>query len=233
METVDIQNTTNLRSLLYSFLSRSYAKEVDGEYLSKINSTIDMLKSYNEIAEDVMLEKGIRIMEHFLGKAENQNDLMEELALRYTTLFLNVSPNDVIKHVHPYESVYLSPDKLVMQEQRDEVLKFYDEFQVGVADDFKEPEDHIAVELAFLQKLNKKILSDLSENNISDAVNKFKSHRDFMNMHLLKWVHLLGKDLMIADSEGFYDGLANITLGFVRQDYMYVQDAIEYFENEI
>ncbi|WP_303699972.1 molecular chaperone [Flexistipes sinusarabici] len=233
METVDIQNTTNLRNLLYSFLSRSYAKEIDREYLLKIDSTLNMLKSYNEIAEDVMLGKGIGIMENFLGKAEDQNDLIEELALKYTTLFLNVSPNDVVKHVHPYESVYLSQEKLVMQEQRDEVLNFYDEYNIGIADDFKEPEDHIAVELAFLQKLNRDIYNDLSENNMSNALEKFKTHHDFMKQHLLRWIHLFGRDLMTADTDGFYDGLANITLGFVRQDFMYVREAIEYFENEI
>jgi len=233
MEIVDIQNTTTLRSVIYNFLSRGHSKEIDSKYLSNIGSTLNMLESYNININDVMLGNGIEIMRGFLVKNSEESDLIEDLALKYTTLFLNVTPNDSIKHVYPYESVYLSPDKLVMQDQRDEVLKFYDEHKLGVADDFKEPEDHIAIELAFLQKLNKEIYNDLSDSNLSDALQKFKAHRDFMKEHLLRWVHLFGRDLIAADPDGFYAGLANITLGFVRSDYKYIEEAIAYFENEM
>jgi TorA-specific chaperone len=230
MEIIDLQNATALRTVLYRNLTRWYSKEIDHKCLLEMNSTLAMFADYNKGRNDNMLEKGIEIIKNFTGKHSDLTLLVDELALKYTTIFLNVSPNGVVKHVHPYESVYLSPNKLVMQDQRDEVLEFYAEQQMGVADNFKEPEDHIAIELAFLQELNKRICKELANNNMDDALDKFEVHSKFMQQHLLKWVHLLGRDLIASDPNGFYAGLANITIGFVKEDYMYVEEVMDYIK---
>jgi TorA-specific chaperone len=225
------QNATRLRDFVYSFLSRGYLKEADEKYLSDMNNNLDLLSDYNTNTNEQMLSKGIETMRNLLSKADSFSDLAEELAFKYATLFLNVSPNDVVSHVHPYESVYLSPNNLVMQEQRDEVLELYAEFQLGVTKEFKEPEDHIAVELAFLQKLNELVYRSLEEGNLDEAVSILKAHRKFMEQHLLRWVHLLGRDLLSADADGFYAALAHMTMGFVKVDYSYVSEMVEYLEN--
>jgi TorA-specific chaperone len=120
-----------------------------------------------------------------------------------------------------------------MQEQRDEVLEFYAEFQLVVTSEFKEPEDHIAVELAFLQKLSKLIYVSLKEDNRDEAVRILKAQCKFMEQHLLRWVHILGKDLLSADADGFYAALAHMTMGFVKVDYSYISEMIECLENSI
>jgi len=93
---------------------------------------------------------GVENLEKYINGITDIDEEIEEKARRFCTLFLNVSPNDVVKHVHPFASVYLSPERLVMQEQRDEALEFYARFGLGVDENFKEPEDHVAAELSFL-----------------------------------------------------------------------------------
>jgi len=54
-----------------------------------------------------------------------------------------------------------------------------------------------------LSVLNEQILNDLNNGDTGNAIEKLKGHLEFMEKHLLKWIHLLGMDLRNADEEGF------------------------------
>lgn len=233
LQEMEIQNIVGLRSNMYGLLSRGYSKEIDEGYINQIKKMLPVLKEFQNNFEDEMFSTGVKNLENYV---ENINDIKEEIeeqARRFATIFLNVSPNDVVKHVHPFASVYLSADKLVMQEQRDEALEFYARFGLGVDENFKEPEDHIAAELSFLSMLNDQILQDITDKNFKDALEKLNGHKEFMEQHLLKWLHLMGTDLREADENGFYSALADLTMGFVRIDYKFLKEFIEYVKENI
>jgi len=80
--------------------------------------------------------------------------------------------------------------------------------------------------------LNEQILNDLNNGDMTNAVEKLKGHVEFMEKHLLKWVHLFGTDLREADEGGFYGALADLTMGFGRIDYKFLKEFIEYLEEE-
>jgi len=83
-----------------------------------------------------------------------------------------------------------------------------------------------------LSVLNEQILNDLNNGDTGNAIEKLKGHLEFMEKHLLKWIHLLGMDLRNADEEGFYGTLADLTMGFARIDYKFLKEFIEYLEEE-
>jgi TorA maturation chaperone TorD len=187
------------------------------------------LEDIGKQTTDELYLKGVERLSEFVKNINDEDGLIAEYATRFATIFLNVSPNDTAPHIHPFESVYLSADKLVMQDQRDEVVEFYAKYGLGVDQNFKEPEDHIAAELSFLCSLNGQIANECSENiNMDIVADKLEGHQKFMEQHLLRWVHLMGIDLKKADENGFYSLLVDITMGFIRIDYKFLKDLIEY-----
>jgi len=227
-----IKNVINLRSEIYGFLSRGFSMEIDSEYLARIRSFLPVLEEFGKQTSDELYLNGVGKLHEFIRDADDETETIEKNATKYATVFLNVSPNDVVQHVHPYESVYLSAEKLVMQDQRDEVVEFYVKHGLGVHKNFKEPEDHIAAELSFLCSLNEKIVSEFGGEPVSNAVvYGLTEQQRFMKEHLLRWVHLMCHDLKKADPDGFYSALADLVMGFVRVDYGYLQEMIEYFSS--
>ena len=206
---------------------------MDEEYLKNIEDIVPALEVLSADSEDEVLNDGVKGLKEFAGSIKDRAEMLEELNRRYTTLFMGVGYKDTVEHVNPFESVYLSPEHLVMQEQRDEVVEFYARFGMGVdKEDFKEPEDHICAELSFISGMSNLTLKDLSEGDTKEAVEKLKAQKEFMYGHLLRWVHLLCKDLREASKEGFYKSLADITMGYVRMDIKFVEGMIEMIETE-
>ncbi|QAR34009.1 hypothetical protein EP073_11515 [Geovibrio thiophilus] len=227
-QTINLKDIVGLRSRMYSFLSRAYTRETDVAYLQQIISFIPVLRKLGENTSDEMYLKGVEKLIERISSIKDENEYIEELARKFATIFLNVSPNNVIPHAHPYESVYLSSNKLVMQEQRDEVIEFYAKHNIGIGKDFKEPEDHIAVELSFLSMLNEQVFNAILENEMAEVQGKLEAHKIFMEKHLMKWVHLFGNDLRKADYDGFYNAFADLTMGFIRIDYKFLVNLISY-----
>ena len=227
-----INEVVRLRGDIYAFLSRGYKKEVDEGYLKDIKEIVPAFERLSIDTEDEVFTNGVVCLKDFVASLEGREDVLEDLNRRYTTLFLGVGYRDSVEHVNPFESVYLSPERLVMQEQRDEVMEFYARFGMGVSDDFKEPEDHMAAELSFIGRLCELALDDLNNDDIKNALEKLRAQKEFMFGHLLRWVHLLCSDLREAAKDGFYKCLADITMGYARLDIKFLEGLIEMVEEQ-
>ncbi len=68
---------------------------------------------------------------------------LQELAVDYVRCFIG-GGMDAFSAAYPYESVYTSPKRLMMQEARDEVLAIYRSQGFDKAEGWKESEDHVA-----------------------------------------------------------------------------------------
>jgi TorA maturation chaperone TorD len=228
----NIKEIIKFRSNIYNFLSRAFIEEVNGNYLEDLKEICPYFEKLATETDDEIFIKGVETLSKYLKEVNFDSDAIDELERLFTILFLNVSPNDITTHVHPFESVYLSPSKLVMQDQRDEVMEFYAQYGLGVNESFKEPEDHISAELGFLSALNELIISDFNKDDVTNVLEKLRAHLRFMEVHLLKWIHLMGSDLRKADKNGFYSSLGDITVGFVRIDYNFLKDLSQFIDGE-
>lgn len=209
------------RDLIYNFLSRAYRKEVDRRYLEATLPILPRIKELANESDNELLKKGEEILSNFLEgidwDAKAMDELLLDLARDFCYFFLIG-----VESVPHSESVYLSPDHLEKQEPRDEVLELYRQVGFQISEDFKEPEDHIALELEFMARLSHLIMVALDADNYEDANVLIDTRKRFMEEHLVKWVPAFCKFLgEAAQKKGspFYEGIAYLTSGLINEDY--------------
>ncbi len=175
------------RAQLYSFLSKIYREEVDQELLEGMKQ---MSRSIN--IEDPEMAGGYDTLRTFLEKIKINEELIEDLAADYASLFLGIGRHPA----HPYESVYLSEEGVTMRQPRNEVLRIYRREGIQKVEWFKEPDDHVAIELEFMAYLCLKVKEAIDKQDIEEGVRMFEVQNDFLSKHLKAWVdatHRYGK----------------------------------------
>lgn len=110
----------------------------------------------------------------------------------------------------PWESVYLSPDRLVMQEPAREVLREYVDAGVGYDGMMGCPPDHVAKELGFMATL-----IQLAVDRPGDEAMLRERQQRFVQDHLLRWVPRFCADLEGAPSARFYRIVARMLRRFL------------------
>lgn len=97
----------------------------------------------------------------------------------------------------PYESVYRSPEPLLMQEETLAVRAFYRSHGLALRAGRREPDDHLAIELEFYARLQE-------EGQVEDQYR-------FWDQHLRRWVPDFCGRLAAGSRSPFYRSLAAIT----------------------
>ncbi len=197
------------RNGMYGFLSRIYRTEVDQELLDQM-SRMDLAINVDlpDISEGYLMLKGF--FEHLTERT------LTDLAVDYSGIFLGAG--ECQQCAYPYESVYTSPMKLVMQDARDQVLKHYRENGLGRAKEFNEPEDHIAFELEFMSYLCQKMAKALKANDKGLALGYLKKQQRFLQEHLAVWVPAFCRDVQRMARGDFYKAIAKITTGYLHME---------------
>jgi len=194
------------RTRVYSFLSRVFRQEADSDFLSLIKQNCNTVR-----IEDIELEGGFEKLRLFFARFEINEQMIEGLAADYADLFLGIGRHPA----HPYESVYLGRDGIIMQEPWNEVRSQYRSERLGKTKWFKEPEDHVALEFDFMVYLCLKILETLEKGDTENSLRLLQSQRDFLMHHLKAWIPAFCDDILKSPTEyEFYDGIAEITKRF-------------------
>ena len=131
----------------------------------------------------------------------NSEEEVENLLSEYTRLF--IGPYKL--PCPPWESVYTSPKRLMMQDAADQVRALYEEAGLTINSAEVMP-DHIGAELNFfallLQRMNSK----------TDGKDDYQGLTEkLLNEHLLKWVPDFTKDMEEAAETSFYKAVAKAT----------------------
>ena len=140
--------------------------------------------------------------------------------------FFGMGPRTAQK-AFPYESVYTSEGGLMMQDAYAEVLHVYR--AAGFAKDpgFKEPEDHLAVELAFMALLCGRAVEALRAGDGDGAERHLSAQLSFAREHLLNWIDRFCADVRKAAEDGFYFDLATFTEAYLRADEAALAEVVE------
>lgn len=128
-------------------------------------------------------------------KSSDPENLYKALSYEYADLFLNAGPNPVF----PYESVHVSKEPVVMQEPVFELRSFFRMAKVHKSSEYKDLEEHIAVQMEFLRYV-------LEKGNV-------ELYRDFFSKKYMLWVNSFCDQLAASAQTGFYRGLAHFTRG--------------------
>ena len=190
--TQDLTQTANAYKLL-SLLYGPPTEELD-EVLSHLEQTLKNLKP--ELVPIVLEMKTL-----FDSEAK-----LLDLTVDHARLF--IGPFDLL--APPYGSIYLDGERRVMGESTMEVLRFYREAGLDIAEDFKQPPDYIVTELEFVYYLIAKHLETNDEQWLVQM-------ETFLNKYLVKWSGEFINRINENAKNLFYKNLAHLTLGIIQK----------------
>ena len=209
------------RARLYGMLSRLYREEVDRAALDELRSMRFPLSTGSS-----QVDEGYRKLYDYLKGA--WDDSVRELAVDYVSTFIGHGVNG-FSAAYPYESVYTSERRLLMQQARTEVLQTLRENEL-YAGAWNEPEDHVALELEFMQRMALRAAEALEAGAEDEAVAYLRTSGDFLQNHLLNWVPMLVSDMHAHARTDFYRGLGTLTLGALEEDAALLQELLDSVE---
>lgn len=205
------------RENLYRFLSRLYRFEVDESMLTQMKAM-----KFPVQCSETELSEGYQMLKEYLKSCTS--DSLNDLAVDYAKVFLGAG---IAKDsaAFPYESVYTSKKRIIMQEAQDQVKVIYS--AKGLSKEDKRPElfeDHIALELEFMAFLCQETKCMFDTENESGILSSLKEEMDFLKQHLLNWICKFCADVeKYADTE-FYKGIGKITNGYLKLDYAILEN---------
>lgn len=208
-ELAQLADLMDMRARTYGMLARLFRVEVDKETLDEMRGMRFPTATGNDL-----VDAGYRQLYTYLRGA--WEDSIRELAVDYVKCFIGHGVNGY-SAAYPYESVYTSERRLMMQEARAEVLQVMRDNELK-RDRWNEGEDHIALELEFMQRMALRTEEDLRAGDEDAAAEKLETQRAFVNDHLLNWLPMLVGDMQQFAQTDFYKGLGSLTLGFAQQD---------------
>jgi len=192
---------SEIRSKIYRLLKNVFLKPPSHDLL-------DYLREHNGVGESAGnqdIAKGLEL----LRKGADCDS--EKLALEHTRLF--IGPYRL--PAPPYESVYRTDDRLVMQQPTIDVRKAYLQAGLEVKGIYTSPDDHISAELEFMEYLCDKTASSLKTQNAREAMKHIELQRKFLEEHLNKWVPAFSEDIIKNTKQDFYRGAALLLRGFI------------------
>ena len=198
------------RAATYGLLSRLYRVEVDQPLLDELRSMRFPAKTGNE-----NVDEGYRLLATYLSNTWDNS--VTDLAIDYVRVFIGHGI-DAFSAAYPFESVYTSEKRLLMQSARDEVLALYRAAGLSKQESWKEGEDHIALELEYLQILSDRTAEALCKGDTDTATSWVRAQYNFLDVHLDSWAPLLTAEVKKFAKTDFYRGLAFLTEGFLETD---------------
>lgn len=168
----------------------------------------DLLTEWPIGLEEPETVSGLRLLRCTLD-SERVSTLLPAVYEDYLALF--VGPGHV--SAPPWESVYLSRDHLLFDEQTAQVRKAYSRFGLQIPHIDREPDDHIGFELLFLSHLAGMAANSLEIDNTPEAMQYLAAARDFLYTHPQQWATLFSGNLDKHARTDYYRSLAQLLRG--------------------
>ena len=218
-EDVNLVELMNARARSYGMLARLFREEVDLPTLRELQKM-----RFPQATGNAAADEGYHQLYDYLKRA--WDDSVTELAIDYVSTFIGHGVNG---YSAAYESVYTSERRLLMQEARAEVLATLRENELKRGN-WNEAEDHIALELEFMQRMALRAAEALSDNAEDEAIAYLRTSYDFLENHLLNWVPMLVADMRMHARTLFYQGLGQLTLGSLQEDEAVLRELLDSVE---
>ena len=206
------------RKRVYDFLSRCFASEVD-EALVK-----ECADGWSVAFDDGSLTEAFSKVRSAIAACDTAG--IEDLAVDFDRVFFGMGPLTAEK-AFPYESVYTSDGGLMMQDAYSSAVVEYREAGFAKNPSFTEPEDHIAVELAYVAARCERAAAALARGDQQAAEAELRAQRAFLVAPLLSWVDRFAADVARAAQLPCYADLARCAVGFLRADAALLEEVVE------
>jgi len=208
--TLDTESLTG-EVLSLAFLGRALYIEPEREWLQGLIAE-QVFADAPFGVDQAETKQGLELLQSWSTKHANgiSDQDFFDLKQDYTRLFIGLDP---IMPVPPWESVYLSRDHMVFQDETRQVREWYFRFNLAPEKLHKEPDDHIALELIFLSRLAQLSLMALEQNDQQAFQVYCQAQADFLTEHLLRWGLVWCRRMEEHARTDFYRGLGYLTHG--------------------
>ncbi len=213
------------RAWTYGFLSRLFKREIDHAFLEQIKGT-----RFPAATGNAEVDEGYRLIAQAFSSI--QPDTLLKLSIDFTRTFIGAGR---MGHsaAYPYESVYTSEDRLLMQDAYVEVVAIYRSAGLAKDEAWKETEDHIAVELEYMQVICSRCAQALRDGDEQAAMGLFKSQYNFLKDHLASWVPMMVADMQKFSKTNLYQGLSHLITGFLQVEEAFLYDIVNGDEEDL
>lgn len=171
-------------------------------------STAELLADWPLASGDPATERGLQLLRALFDRTQ-PTALLPALREDHTALFIGLMQVDA----PPWESVYLSRDHLIFDQQTLEVREFYARFGLQIPKLDREPDDHIGYELLFLAHLMEQAACALDAGDVATAVHALEAARTFFAAHPQQWAVFFIERLTQRARTDYYRGLASLLEG--------------------
>jgi len=155
-------------------------------------------------------QKGLALVNEWLDEHRDQQDqALKELRVDYTGLFIEITD----KEISPWESVYFTEERAIFQKSTLKVREWYRRFGLQVTKLYKEPDDHVGLEFAFLSHLAGQAVEALEDGDRERSRKILQAQKDFLDEHIITWVPTWSEQLREYAQTDFYRGIGHLVQG--------------------
>ena len=205
------------RGNLYRLLSRLYIVEVDAALLAALR-----LMTFPAGADEPRMAEGWQRLAKCLAGGDLGADPVETLAVDYARIFLSAGVTSGA--AYPIESVYTSPEHLVMQDAWEAVCKAYREAGFEKDPKVDAHEDQLGLEFAFLAHLNDRMIEAVKIGDDAAYRRELAASKRFLTEHPMRWVADFARDVRKCPATDFYPAVSLVTEGFIAMDAALLED---------
>jgi TorA maturation chaperone TorD len=207
----------DIRSSLYELLSVSTYREPSVDTLKELQKRLTALKQLSSLWPEKVLWSQVQDL---LESIFQENT--EELAVDYAGLFLSGRDGSIC----PSESSYL--DRMVYGPRTIQVMDLYAKDGFIKENSFTEPDDHIAVECAFMGLLGNKLAATISDEGLDsdEARDSLERQITFLTEHFLKWVPIWADQVEKRAEASFYRAVARLARTLAESDQRFLMKVL-------
>jgi len=201
------------RSNVYRILQALYGSPLGRE---KVGAVLELKGGHSR------LEKELEPLRNFLSTVTDWDGFIEDINLEYTRLF--EGPGEI--PAPPYASFYLNGRQL-MGPETITVRRKYVTWGVAPIDMGKAPDDHIALELAFMGYLSDEASQALDKRDDVRYAALMEAQIDFLEKHLLSWAPDFFSGTLSAKPSEFFTRLSRFTLAYLEEEAVLLAELAE------
>jgi TorA maturation chaperone TorD len=225
--TLEIQHTlARIRRDLYGLLSSAYIQLPQMKTLEmKWEPAVELLKYPQEGCEEAFkqIQKGLNLVELSGPKKDRiDEEILKNISKDWTRLFRGVVRDGILP---PYESLYRKGR--LQKKTAQEINRLFSRLGIQIPEEWHQPSDYIGVELDFMRFLCDKewrLRNDGGRSALREAIQTEKS---FIEDHIALWVPVFCERMLEEAREGYYRGLAHLTLGLMGFDRLWVSRLLD------
>jgi len=204
------------RALVYSILSSVFLHHPTADQLALVLEQ-GLLDEFPLELDDEGFRRGLEELRRWADEShkKDRKSVLTELKVDYAALF--VGPGHLL--APPWESVYLTEERLTFGEPTLEVREFYLRHGLQYERKNLEPDDHFGLELKFMAMLITRERQYLTDGDQEKADELVGEQLAFLREHLMKWADNFTDDVINHCQTSYFRGFALIARSFLHWDY--------------